>query len=348
MVARLRELGWRPGRPRGRGHPRSTGRDPTAWRAALDGVTAVYITPARRLALPDPRLRRTGRRERCGGWCCSARGHGRARLLRPLLRGRRTARRGGAGRPGLRGDLDDPAARLVLPELQRGRLPRRRTGRGNLAPAHRGREGRVHRRGRHRGRGRGRAHRGRPRGRGVRTLGPARVGIADVLDEIAKETGKRAAYVPRRRLRLPGAGLIAQGLPGGEADLWTDALEPITSSREAPVLDGVRRALGREPRDFADFVRDAAARGGLGLRPGAGGGCEAEGRAGGRGGAETAGAGGRGPLPQGIRPPPPPAPAHPAGAAASTGPDARASRRNALGLSPRTRLNAALNPNASA
>ena len=69
-----------------------------------------------------------------------------------------------------------------------------------------------------------------------------------------------AAYVPVEA-SVFRAGLTAQGFTDWEAGLWTDALDPITSSREAPVLDGVRRALGREPRDFADFVRDAAARG---------------------------------------------------------------------------------------
>ncbi|MFJ6510651.1 NAD(P)H-binding protein [Streptomyces sp. NPDC091406] len=91
--------------------------------------------------------------------------------------------------------------------------------------------------------------------------GPRALGIADVLDEIAKETGKRAAYVPLDSSAFR-AGLVAdQGFTDEEAGLWTDALIPITTSREAPVLDGVRRALGREPRDFADFVREAAARG---------------------------------------------------------------------------------------
>ncbi|THC47414.1 NAD(P)H-binding protein [Streptomyces sp. A1499] len=90
--------------------------------------------------------------------------------------------------------------------------------------------------------------------------GPRALGIADVLDEIAKETGKRAAYVSVDTAAFR-AGLVAQGFTDEEASLWADALIPITTSREAPVLDGVRRALGREPRDFADFVRDAAARG---------------------------------------------------------------------------------------
>lgn len=41
-------------------------------------------------------------------------------------------------------------------------------------------------------------------------------------------------------------------------------------------------------------------------------------------------------------------PSHPAGAAVSTGSAAAAARRNAVGLSPRSRLKAALKPNASA
>lgn len=35
----------------------------------------------------------------------------------------------------------------------------------------------------------------------------------------------------------------------------------VLDGRNAHVNDGVQRALGREPRDFADFARDAAARG---------------------------------------------------------------------------------------
>ncbi|MFJ7411683.1 NAD(P)H-binding protein [Streptomyces sp. NPDC098077] len=93
--------------------------------------------------------------------------------------------------------------------------------------------------------------------------GPRALGMDDVLDEIAKETGKRAVYV-RVDTDAFRAGLVAQGFADVEAGLWTDALQPITTSAEAPVLDGVRRALGREPRDFAVFVRDAAARGAWG------------------------------------------------------------------------------------
>lgn len=90
--------------------------------------------------------------------------------------------------------------------------------------------------------------------------GPRALGIADVLDEIAKVTGTRAVYVPVEESAFR-AGLVAQGLPEEEAAVWTDAMKPIRTSQEAPVTDGVRRALGRPPRDIADFVRDAAAAG---------------------------------------------------------------------------------------
>jgi hypothetical protein len=39
--------------------------------------------------------------------------------------------------------------------------------------------------------------------------------------------------------------------------LFTEVLD----GRNAQVTDGVQRALGREPRDFSEFARDAAATG---------------------------------------------------------------------------------------
>ncbi|MFC9029756.1 NAD(P)H-binding protein [Streptomyces arboris] len=91
--------------------------------------------------------------------------------------------------------------------------------------------------------------------------GPRALGVADVLDEIAKtDGGPRASYVPLDEAAFRD-GLVAQGMSEGEAKLWTAALDPIRTSREAPLKDGVRRALGRSPRDVADVFRDAAAEG---------------------------------------------------------------------------------------
>ncbi|GAA3001593.1 NmrA family protein [Streptomyces fulvorobeus] len=90
--------------------------------------------------------------------------------------------------------------------------------------------------------------------------GPRALSMGAALAEIEKATGVRCVYVPADEREFL-AGLLAQGMPEDEAALWTDALRPIRTHREAVVADGVRRALGREPRDFADFVRDAAAGG---------------------------------------------------------------------------------------
>ncbi|MFJ9621181.1 NAD(P)H-binding protein [Streptomyces sp. NPDC101181] len=93
--------------------------------------------------------------------------------------------------------------------------------------------------------------------------GPRALSIPEALEEIAKESGVRAAFVSIDESTFRD-GLLSQGVSEVEANLWTGALRPIAASREAVVLDGVRRALGREPRDFTDFVRDAAARGAWG------------------------------------------------------------------------------------
>ncbi|MEU8759731.1 NAD(P)H-binding protein [Streptomyces sp. NPDC048659] len=90
--------------------------------------------------------------------------------------------------------------------------------------------------------------------------GPRALSVAEMLDEIAKAAGVRAAYVPVTPSAYR-AGLEAQGVPAEEAAVWTEAMDPILTSREAPLTDGVRRALGRPPRDMADFARDAAAAG---------------------------------------------------------------------------------------
>ncbi|MET9924137.1 NAD(P)H-binding protein [Streptomyces sp. NPDC006320] len=94
--------------------------------------------------------------------------------------------------------------------------------------------------------------------------GPRALGIADVLDEIAKARGGApAVYVAAEETAFRDE-LIAQGMAEVEAKLWTAALDPIRTSREAPLKDGVRRALGRPPRDVADVFRDAAAEGAWG------------------------------------------------------------------------------------
>lgn len=51
------------------------------------------------------------------------------------------------------------------------------------------------------------------------------------------------------------------GLPVLEAEWLAELFSTLLDGHNAFTADGVRRVLGREPRDFAEFARDAAAAG---------------------------------------------------------------------------------------
>ncbi|WP_228783969.1 NAD(P)H-binding protein [Nocardia cyriacigeorgica] len=83
--------------------------------------------------------------------------------------------------------------------------------------------------------------------------GPAPLSIPEALTEIAVASGRRADYVP-----VEVADFVREltefGLSEADIDLWSGALRSIRTSSDAVVADGVRRALGREPRTFAEFA----------------------------------------------------------------------------------------------
>ncbi|MFE7558162.1 NmrA family transcriptional regulator [Kitasatospora sp. NPDC057500] len=86
--------------------------------------------------------------------------------------------------------------------------------------------------------------------------GPRLLSFADAAAELSAATGREIRFtaVTVEEYR---AVLATAGLPGEFADLFTTILD----GRNARPADGVQRALGREPRDFADYARDAAASG---------------------------------------------------------------------------------------
>jgi hypothetical protein len=51
------------------------------------------------------------------------------------------------------------------------------------------------------------------------------------------------------------------GLPADAAAALGHLFTELLDGRNASLTDGVQRALGRAPRDFADFARDAAGAG---------------------------------------------------------------------------------------
>jgi hypothetical protein len=57
------------------------------------------------------------------------------------------------------------------------------------------------------------------------------------------------------------AAAASQGVPAEVVELLSYLFSEVLDGRNAHVTDGVQRALGREPRDFADYARDTAASG---------------------------------------------------------------------------------------
>lgn len=86
--------------------------------------------------------------------------------------------------------------------------------------------------------------------------GPRLLTFSDAAAEISKATNRDVRYVPVTAEQYT-AVLQEIGLPVEFVELFTQILD----GRNAYLTDGVQRALGREPRDFSDYARDAAATG---------------------------------------------------------------------------------------
>ena len=90
--------------------------------------------------------------------------------------------------------------------------------------------------------------------------GPRLLTFAEAAAEIAKAAGREIRYVPVSVEEYATAA-AEQGVPDEVIDLLTYLFSEVLDGRNAHLADGVQRALGREPRDFADYARDAAATG---------------------------------------------------------------------------------------
>ncbi len=90
--------------------------------------------------------------------------------------------------------------------------------------------------------------------------GPRLLTFADALEEISRAAGHEVRLVRISHDDF-AAGLGAAGVPDDYVWLLTYLFREVLDGRNASLGDGVQRALGREPRDFADYVRAAAATG---------------------------------------------------------------------------------------
>lgn len=86
--------------------------------------------------------------------------------------------------------------------------------------------------------------------------GPRLLGFHEVAQEISAATGRDVVYAPVTAADYE-AILAKEGLPRDFVDLFALILD----GRNASLADGVRRALGRAPKDFSEFAREAAATG---------------------------------------------------------------------------------------
>jgi uncharacterized protein YbjT (DUF2867 family) len=90
--------------------------------------------------------------------------------------------------------------------------------------------------------------------------GPRLLTFAEAVEEIAQAAGRDVRYVPLP-LDVFASTMAAQDVPGEIIDLLTYLFGEVLDGRNAHLTDGVQRALGRQPRDFADYARDTAATG---------------------------------------------------------------------------------------
>jgi uncharacterized protein YbjT (DUF2867 family) len=226
--------------------------DPATWTSALEGVRAVYVSYYPDLAVP-------GAREAIAAFTEHALGHGVRRLV--LLSGRGEAEAQLAEQALQASDADwtivrcswfnqnfsesfflDPvlAGEVALPA---GGVPEPFVDADDIADV---------------------AVAALTDDRHVGELyeltGPRMLTFADAVGEIGRAAGREVTYetIPMDAF---ADGLAGQGVPDDIVEFMQYLFGEVLDGRNAYVTDGVQRAIGREPRDFADFAREAAAAG---------------------------------------------------------------------------------------
>ena len=90
--------------------------------------------------------------------------------------------------------------------------------------------------------------------------GPRLLRFDEAVAEIAATLRRPIAYA-RITADEFVAGAVHQGVPVEEAEVFAEIFDTVLDGRNAHLADGVRRALGRPPRDFADYAVATAATG---------------------------------------------------------------------------------------
>ncbi|MEU6085429.1 NAD(P)H-binding protein [Streptomyces sp. NPDC047085] len=101
---------------------------------------------------------------------------------------------------------------------------------------------------------------GRYAGRTLEVSGPRLLTFGEAVAEISAAAGRELAYraVPARAY---GERLAGIGVPPEESAFLVGLFESLLDGRNAHLSEGVREVLGRAPRDFTAFAKEAAAAG---------------------------------------------------------------------------------------
>lgn len=97
-------------------------------------------------------------------------------------------------------------------------------------------------------------------GQAYELSGPRLLSLGAAIDEIAQATGRDITYRPVSSAEY-ATYAVRRGLPEEYVALLNMLFGWVSENRFAQLADGVQRALGREPRDFGDYVRATAATG---------------------------------------------------------------------------------------
>jgi uncharacterized protein YbjT (DUF2867 family) len=90
--------------------------------------------------------------------------------------------------------------------------------------------------------------------------GPRLLTFGEAVDEIALAANRELGYVPVSMEEFESI-LAEADVPAEVVWMLKYLFTEVLDGRNAHVTDGVERALGREPRDFSEYARDAAATG---------------------------------------------------------------------------------------
>lgn len=90
--------------------------------------------------------------------------------------------------------------------------------------------------------------------------GPRLMSLADIAADLSKAIGREIVYVD-----VPHEAFVSEvansGAPKDVVWMLDYLFATVLDGRNAHLTDGVQRALGRPPKDFADYARDVAATG---------------------------------------------------------------------------------------